>query len=830
MAGILTAWELNPPIPALFAATTGCLLLSFSAHQYKRSVLFVFCLSLAVAGTGCLRTQLLRTAGGNTVADVPEEAVVKLTGHVEKISTREEEITPNHQVHWSRSTLVAHRITANGNSHKTSGRVVLYTFDQYPEFEPGEVIRVEGRFGHRQKTVTNPGGSSWEWYRTERGIGGMMTVDGSHDWESLSPEQSCLRGTWTHWRYTLLDTLQAEGHEFRILPALLFGMREKVPERTEDAFKKSGTLHFLAVSGLHVFFLTLIVYFLLRLTHVPPSMARCLLGGFLLLFLFLSGLRTSAVRATVMGGIFLLAIQIERQIHGVQLLGVAAWVILLLWPLNLYSPGFQFSFLAVLGLLVVFPRLPDYSPPDDDARSRILREFLLIEKCKHLLKKGFSWFSSIFIATVTVLLVTGPVAVQHFHLISVGSLFVNPIFFLLVPILLVLGPVGLLFGVMNNLGVPMAGTLLTACASLIRGVEYLLEELAYGFSGVEPFYVHLPEPGWLAITVYWFCLALVVYGTSFFQQAGRLRLLVCSILWGLVLVSGYFFGVPSRTRSMTMLDVGHGTSIILSGRNGRTIVYDCGAKGFSDPGRWITAPALWNRGVRTIDLLVLSHPDRDHISGIRSLADRFNIRTIWVSSYFDQYPAGKRLLKNLQERGLSIIRVGAGYRKQLGDWDINVLSPPGNPSSYREHRAKPTSNGSSLVLECTSGTASILLTGDLEGRYKTTFKKNVQQQTVDVLQIPHHGGPGSMDNPLSDVIHPEFAFVSAGRDRIDPAVFGTYGGIGATVLDTIRFGALKIRWTKDGHITAESFKDGWHRKPASQKTAGQRARKTTNKK
>jgi competence protein ComEC len=116
--------------------------------------------------------------------------------------------------------------------------------------------------------------------------------------------------------------------------------------------------------------------------------------------------------------------------------------------------------------------------------------------------------------------------------------------------------------------------------------------------------------------------------------------------------------------------------VVLRYPDGSTVVYDCGSYGRSDVGRWVAAPALWHWGVRRIDLLVASHADADHINGIPSLLERFQVGRVLYSPVLKQAKAGRQLLDLLNRRGIPHGAARAGDRVEVGRGNILAVLAP----------------------------------------------------------------------------------------------------------------------------------------------------------
>ena len=794
-AGILLGWYRSVPPTSLLISLAGLLVLLFLCHANSLSGLFSACLWLFVFLLGAGRVQLETVPVPGSTEQIPEQTILTATGHLSNVEQKTKTTPAGGKIPWSTATLHVHRISIRGNTRPASGTLQLYTFRNPAPYSTGMRIRVEGML-NKSDPSSNPGGTSWTWYREQHEIGGTLIVQTVEDWQLRPAVERCMSGHLSALRNWIHQQMKRPQTTFDLAPALLLGMRSKVDTELEETFQRSGTVHFLAVSGLHVGFLLVGGFFLLRWLRVSPNVSTGILVFFLTVYLALTGFRLPTIRASTMIMLLLVGIQIRRNLGSLQLLGIAAWILLLLQPLDLLSPGFHFSFLSVTGLVLLSGSFGIVSTERKIApEKRLLREFLWLERVKGYLWSAGEYALSVMGATAVVLFVVGPLIVYHFHLVSPGSLIANPLLFLLLPVLLVAGFVHMILAVLSGLGVPLISVLLPVSGLLLRGLESITIQISSAVTHLPGAYLYLPSPGFVFLVLYYMAIfAIWWFHRRLPQPRWSIWIGAVSCFTGL-LVTGFLFPAsPNHRPSLTMLDVGHGSNFLLTDRSNHTVVYDCGSTGYSDPGKWITAPALWRRGTSTIDLLILSHSDLDHISGIRALSYRFSIRRVWVSPSFDTNAEGRTIMKHLTGMGIPVKTVSAGYTATVGRITLNVQSPPRSTQTVSPS-SRWTPNESSLVVQATTEGHSVLFTGDLEHRGKRWYQhQGNPPRKADMLQVPHHGGSGSADNPLTDVVTSRWALISATEGRVSHSLVNAYQTQGSRVMSTVEMGAVQLRW------------------------------------
>ena len=218
-----------------------------------------------------------------------------------------------------------------------------------------------------------------------------------------------------------------------------------------------------------------------------------------------------------------------------------------------------------------------------------------------------------------------------------------------------------------------------------------------------------------------------------------------------------------------VLAVGHGLAVVVQDRDGRTILYDCGKMRDPSVGRRLIAPALWSRGVRRLDMVILSHADSDHYNGLSDLLDRFSIGAVRIPPGFagPANPGAELLLKEVRARNSPSMPIVEGDDWTSGGTSFRVRHPALGwlPSA--------SDNARSVVLDIESNGRHGLLTGDLE---QEGLQVVVEQPGVpfDVFLAPHHGGRTANPGWLYEWAKPALVVVSqrppspGARDALTP--------------------------------------------------------------
>jgi competence protein ComEC len=556
-----------------------------------------------------------------------------------------------------------------------------------------------------------------------------------------------------------------------LLRALVTGDRSGLSAGTRSSFERAGTLHLLAISGLHVgwvFALTrFCVSFGLRRSRRRALLRRAPALGLLagmsvsLGYAALSGLGVPALRAVLMAWVGAAAVLGGRPGTVWNGLALSATAVLVLEPAALFEPGPWLSFGAVGGILLWRPA--------GSAVARLLG------------------------CTLGAGLATAPLLACLGAPMPAGSLLANG---LAVPWFgCVVVPLGLAYAALGSLlgaPVPVLGQLAHASAEL--GIRLIAQ---------------LESPDLLAGLERPVAVACAAAGLAYALRAlttGRRALTAVALALGLgAALAALSDGVTPRAgTSLLFLDVGHGDAVLA--RSGdEAWLLDAGPgpsprapRGF-DAGRSVVLPALRSEGVRRLERLVLTHADLDHVGGARSVLERMPVGELWMThaSYRDRALAPLR--RAAARRGVPIRLVARGAREPFGPARVHVLWPPAA-------LPQPRKNAGSIVLRLDVEDACALLPGDVPGPVERALATAAGTGRCGLLKLSHHGSASSSDPAFLDRVDADVAVASAGRRRRGtlphPDVRARLRRRDVTLWVTRDSGALRVDLGRDGTLVA----------------------------
>jgi competence protein ComEC len=657
-----------------------------------------------------------------------------------------------------------------------------------PSLPYGSLVEFPARV-RKPRNFGNPGAFDYVRYLARRQVYWLASVQPRATIERLpgncgSPWQKQL-SDFRQAALARLDALHPDDPESGgFLRALLLGDDDQLSQTTSDEFRRTGTYHAIVISGLHISLIAGSLLWLLRQAFAPNWLRFVMAGAVAWIYTLIAGGDAPVMRAAIGFTLALLAHAAYRRIRVLNILAAVAIVFLIADTGQLFEASFQLSFAAVAAIgAIALPVmagtsgvLRDAARRLDDARPRSATELrvaslrvelrLLAQTVMAVIRVPQTWALAIIagvagaIATVWEMVVLSA-SVQitllipslvYFHRVPFTSLFAN-----IAAVPLLNGAVG--FGLTGLLA--GSASLSAVAAWLVRAAEAVVAACAR------------LEPEWRSPTPpFWLCLlftALLILTAVMLR-----RRLVAALLPGLLCLSvaGWLIlydGGPGKTGwlEVASIDVGQGDSLLVVFPDGETMLVDGGGfpsfRGSSvrrmDVGEQIVSPYLWDRGIRRVDTMVLTHAHDDHAQGLSALLRNFRPRELWTGAMPET--AGRDLLAQAQAREVTVRQPRAGERIRIGEATVRVLSPtagyvPGNR----------VSNNDSLVLEITYGRRKFLLTGDAERAVEIDLALNGIASKVDVLKVGHHGSKSSTTPDLLATIRPAFAVVSVGEGNL----------------------------------------------------------------
>lgn len=671
------------------------------------------------------------------------------------------------------------------DGEEASGTLLVRTA-RYPTLEYGDLLSITGDLELPEDDLE---GFDYRAYLKRQGIYTTMfypKVDLVSQGQGPQPWQSLYS-----FRHRLGQVLsqslpEPEGSMAR---AIILGLRHDIPPSIYQDFQRSGTAHLLAISGLHMSIIAgIVLSACVRLfgRHRPTYFIATL--GVLWLYSILAGMSPSVLRAAIMISIYLLGTHLGRQRSGLTAVTFAAAIMVAVDPDILWQVGFQLSFGAVLGLILI-------APPLQDLLSRTRGPRLLVD--------SFAYSLGAIAATL-------PLVAYYFGYVSLWSLFATFLATLALPAIIVV-----------TVLVAFTGLFWLPAARVIGWVDWLLLKytvvVVQGFAAIPHAAVELSQvKAWLIWTYYGATAAVMWLGAKIkrrlhIEPSDRDMMVIdlslptpakwCIGALSIVAILAWtaVFTAPDTGKmQVTFIDVGQGDSILIKSPSNQYILVDGGAI----PEKICVALGetlpFWEN---SIDMVVMTHPHDDHANGLVEVVKRYEIgRALLPIDIAQEYKSGGylpgsiELLETLESRGVECVRARAGQIIDIGGGaTIEVLNPQAAP--YEGTDSDVDNNG--VVLRVAWGEISFLLAADLywDGELRMVCNRAALDSTV--LKACHHGSKSSSRPYWLDAVSPQAAVISVGADN-------QYGHPNASVIERLSDaagGELVFLTSEHGTIT-----------------------------
>jgi competence protein ComEC len=687
-------------------------------------------------------------------------------------------------------------------------KVTLYGERQ---LQYGDKLLLQGSLV-RPPGLRNPGGFNYREYLANQNIFGTLKVKEKGTFLPLSGDSSCVIARSTangvagglrpfgagndvllkaifQFKQKLHNIIyqHLEPGQAALLSAILLGERENLPRETKDMFVKTGTIHILAISGLHVGLLALIVLACLRFLRLGRRMSIIMTVFILIGYAALSGGRPSVVRATVMAVIVFAGLLINRELKIYNCLGLAALAILLFNPLYLFDAGFILSFVSVISIACFTPKIERalsarlVSKPTGLPAAAAAKQ-----EQRSLLSRSLSHLIRAFSVSLSAWLGIAPFTALYFNIVTPIAVLANLI---VIPCLLLIVSTGICFLIFASLWAPLGSIFAQTCWLLLLG----LSGLTSWITKIPLSFFNSPAPGIFFFLIYYLLLLLIVNYKRLNISPAKVGIVL--LLAANILAWKPMFKTASDKLRVTFLDVGLGDAVFIEfPYSGRTMLIDGGPGGENDAGRWAILPFLWNKGIGRIDALVLTHPDDDHLGGLVSV-----LKNIKVNYVFDngmpKESIGYNNYKTQVAKKVPHYRILKRAEQIIGfpRAELLVLYPQ---QPFLLGTGADTNNNS-VVLKLVYKDVSFIFCADIQKQAIAGLLPYGPLLKSTVLKVPHHGSDEEEEEDyLFQAVSARIAVISVGKDNRfsfpAPEVINRLKRVGTEVYATSDNGAVTV--------------------------------------
>ncbi len=672
---------------------------------------------------------------------------------------------------------------------KTSGIVRVQVAESVLDLKAGDYIQAYCWLD-RFKGATNPGQFDIARYLAKKGVFVAASIESRDAIELLKEELAAIftkakRKIRELAVQSLLGGTHPQDENERLLQALVLGYRVDIDIATFEAFRKTGLLHFVCLSGMNFGILVGMIWWLCKTAGLMKRgrAVVCIIAA--AMFVLVVPSNPPAFRAAIICLVFCLSFFFRRQSNPFNSLALAAVILLMIRPTELFEVSWQLSFATVLGILLLTDRIYSFLYEK-------ITDYWWFEQIRKI--KGFalagSMLLNLFCVSLAAWLASAGILLYNFYTIqpltSIWTVIASPF----IVVISFLGYLKLLVGLV----LPTAASTLDVIIKPLSG--WLIELVKYiaqrDFSQV--------LIGHIAIwpIVFYYCTILFI---AFIHFKRTLVKKVISVLMVLAIV--IFLGITKWQRThrdnliITCLDVGHGQAILAQLPGGDNILFDGGSLYKNDVGRKVITPFLDYTGINKISSIIISHSDIDHINGIPAVAEHCELGSVYADedNKTDKGGAAKILGESLQKKGLEI-QVLSGELK-AGNAKIQCIWPDGEKYAA----GTLSDNDKSAVCLIEFAGRKVLLCSDIEKAAQRGLMQAYPNLRVDVVVVPHHGSVRTLEPDFLERIGAGTLIYSCDRSQYERLQVVTEND-DVNSFYTAEDGAVVVRIDKDGIMDA----------------------------
>lgn len=683
----------------------------------------------------------------------------------------------------------------NGEKSVSVKRIFVNT-EKIPNVKIGNIIKVRGKLRQFEEAA-NKGNFDSRKYYLSLGFYGKIEAGTI---EVINSDYSGIRQGLYELRMEIIERLEKLCSDNKgifsiinnkngIIGAIILGDKTDLDSDIKELYSVSGIAHILAISGLHISFIGMAIYRLLR-RRFRFLFSAAVSIPVVLSFGIMSGFGISTIRAIIMFILKIIGEVLGRKYDAITAISLAGLVLLVQNPFVVCNSGFQMSFGAIIAIVLILPIVEEILNTDN----KIIK---------------------VLSANFTISLVMNPILAWNYYELPTFSFLLNIVVVPLMSVVIVSSIAGIfcsciMFGFGKVVIFPGCGILelYTFLCNIIN--KSSVASIVVG------------QPKVTIIIVYYAILLVVLFGLKNIRtkytraekerniikketglvlekkakkerrikgQNVKLRL-ACIV--GFLLLNCLIYYIPNPGFYITFINVGQGDGILIHGDNGTKVMVDGGSTSEKQVAKNCIVPYLKAEGIGTIDYSIITHTDKDHISGILEILENNNSNRIRIKNLVmpdinmkdDTY---NELIEKAKLKKINVLYIKKGDTLSLGKTKIKCIYPETTTTASDK-------NDYCTVLSVKNKTSKILLTGDISKEIEEKIKDDIEENYT-VLKVAHHGSNYSSSEKFLKKVNPKYSIISVGKNN-------SYGHPGNETMERLRKqGGVIYRTDEKGGIT-----------------------------
>lgn len=683
----------------------------------------------------------------------------------------------------------------NGEKNVSVKRIFVNT-EKIPNVKIGNIIKVRGKLRQFEEAA-NKGNFDSRKYYLSLGFYGKIEAGTI---EVINSDYSGIRQELYELRLEIIERLEKLCSDNKgifsiinnkngIISAIILGDKIDLDSDIKELYSVSGIAHILAISGLHISFIGMAIYRLLR-RRFRFLFSAAVSIPVVLSFGIMSGFGISTIRAIIMFILKIIGEVLGRKYDAITAISLAGLVLLVQNPFVVCNSGFQMSFGAIIAIVLILPIVEEILNTDN----KIIK---------------------VLSANFTISLVMNPILAWNYYELPTFSFLLNIVVVPLMSVVIVSSIAGIFCScIMFGFG---KAVIFPGC-----GILELYTFLCNIINKSSVASIVVGQPKVTIIIVYYAILLVVLFGLKNIRtkytraekerniikketglvlekkakkerrikgQNVKLRL-ACIV--GFLLLNYLIYYIPNPGFYITFINVGQGDGILIHGDNGTKVMVDGGSTSEKQVAKNCIVPYLKAEGIGTIDYSIITHTDKDHISGILEILENNNSNRIRIKNLVmpdinmkdDTY---NELIEKAKLKKINVLYIKKGDTLSLGKTKIKCIYPETTTTASDK-------NDYCTVLSVKNKTSKILLTGDISKEIEEKIKDDIEENYT-VLKVAHHGSNYSSSEKFLKKVNPKYSIISVGKNN-------SYGHPGNETMERLRKqGGVIYRTDEKGGIT-----------------------------
>lgn len=683
----------------------------------------------------------------------------------------------------------------NGEKNISVKRIFVNT-EKIPNVKIGNTIKVRGKLRQFEEAA-NKGNFDSRKYYLSLGFYGKIEAGTI---EIINSDYSGIRQGLYELRMEIIERLEKLCSDNKgifciinnkngIIGAIILGDKTDLDSDIKELYSVSGIAHILAISGLHISFIGMAIYRLLR-RRFRFLFSAAVSIPVVLSFGTMSGFGISTIRAIIMFILKIIGEVLGRKYDAITAISLAGLVLLVQNPFVVCNSGFQMSFGAIIAIVLILP---------------------IVEKILNTDNKIIKVLS----ANFTISLVMNPILAWNYYELPTFSFLLNIVVVPLMSVVIVSSIVGIfcsciMFGFGKVVIFPGCGILelytflcniinKSSVASIVVGQPKVTIIIAYyaillvvlfGLKNIRTKYTRAEKDR--NIIKKETGLVLEKKAKKERRIKGQNVKLRLACIVGFLLLNCLIYYIPNPGFYITFINVGQGDGILIHGDNGTKVMVDGGSTSEKQVAKNCIVPYLKAEGIGTIDYSIITHTDKDHISGILEILENNNSNRIRIKNLVmpdinmkdDTY---NELIEKAKLKKINVLYIKKGDTLSLGKTKIKCIYPETTTTASDK-------NDYCTVLSVKNKTSKILLTGDISKEIEEKIKDDIEENYT-VLKVAHHGSNYSNSEKFLKKVNPKYSIISVGKNN-------SYGHPGNETMERLRKqGGVIYRTDEKGGIT-----------------------------